>query len=89
MNQNAYYEKILNIMRDSRDRYQTALGGTFTHTMPTHIIRTQFNRESALELTGPDMFKAMNDLCKQGYVIRHPDSRIGQGYWQLTEKADT
>lgn len=86
MNDNAYYEIILNIMRRERQAYWERSHGKFSHRMPTFLIRKYFNRESVLEITGKDMRKAMIDLCRQGDVIKHPDSRIGQAYWQLTEK---
>lgn len=87
MNQNVYYEIILNIMRRERQAYWERSLGKYPHRMPTFYIKMLFNKESVLEATGPVMFRAMKDLCKQGYVIKHPDSRIGQAYWQLTEKA--
>jgi hypothetical protein len=88
MNQNVYYEIILNIMRRERKDYWESSHGKYPHRMPTFYIKMLFNKESVLEATGPDMFRAMKYLCKQGYVIKHPDSRIGQAYWQLTEKVD-
>lgn len=85
MNENAYYEIILNIMRRERRAYWERSGGKYAHRMPTFYIKKLFNQESVLEATGPDMFRAMNALCKQGHVRKHSDSRIGQAYWQLTD----
>ena len=86
MTENLYQEIILNIMRREREGYWQRSLGKFTHRMPTFRIRKYFNDESVLELSGKEMRRVMIDLCKQGYVIKHADSRIGQAYWQLTEK---
>lgn len=86
MTNNLYLEIILNIMRRERQRYWDICRGKFTHTMPTFIIRKHFNSESVLELTAIEMRRAMLLLCQQGYVRKHPNSRIGQAYWQLVDK---
>lgn len=82
---NLYYEKIIDIMRRERKNYWDLCGGKYTHTMPTFLITKYFNQENILNLTGPEMFKAMNFLCKQGLVIKSSRSRIGQAHWQLTD----
>ena len=86
MSENPYHVAILSIMRAERESYWITSRGKFTHRMPTFLITMQFNRENTLQITGPEMFKAMKELCAQGHVIKHPDSRIGQAYWQLTDK---
>lgn len=86
MSSNLYYEIILGIMKRERQAYWDSHGGKFTHRMPTFLIRRYFNQESVLELTGPELRKAMISLSTQGFVTKHPDSRNGQSYWQLTEK---
>jgi hypothetical protein len=73
-------------MRRERDKYWAQAGGRYAHTMPTFLIKNYFNSESRLQLTGPEMFKAMNNLRAQGEVIKHKSSRIGQAYWQLADK---
>lgn len=88
MKNNVYYEIIMNIMCRERQAYWEISNGKYPHRMPTFQIKRLFNQESVLEATGPDMLRAMKQLCKQGYVIKHSDSRIGQAYWQLTEKSE-
>lgn len=85
MTNNLYHEIILNIMRRERQDFWGYTGGKFTHTMPTFLIRRHFNIESDLEITGKEMRKAMLLLCQNGYVRKHPSSRIGQVNWQLTD----
>lgn len=85
MNENLYHEIVLSIMRRERESYWNSHGGKFTHRMPTFLIRRYFNQESVLELTGEELRKVMASLAIKGFVIKHPDSRIGQSYWQLTE----
>ena len=86
MADNLYHEIIINIMRREREAYWSSHGGNFTHRMPTFLIRRYFNQESVLELTGEELRKTMKSLCISGLVTKHPDSRIGQAYWQLTEE---
>lgn len=86
MKENLYHEIILSIMRRERQAYWQRSLGIYQHRMPTFRIRKFFNDESVIELNGNEMRRAMIELCKQGYVIKHEDSRIGQAYWQLTEK---
>lgn len=85
MTNNLYHEIILNIMRRERQEYWDDIGGSFTHTMPTFLIRKHFNSESNFEITAIEMRRAMLLLCQQGYVRKHPNSRIGQAYWQLID----
>lgn len=85
MTNNLYHEIILDIMRRERQSYRDYIGGKFTHTMPTFLIRKHFNSESVLDMTGIETRKAMLLLCKQGLVRKHPRSRRGQAYWQLTD----
>lgn len=86
MSDNLYHEIILSIMRRERESYWQRSLGKYPHRMPTFRIRKYFNDESVLELNGKEMLRAMVELCKQGYVVKHADSRIGQAYWQLTER---
>ncbi|AEZ66182.1 hypothetical protein EXT67_20855 [Pectobacterium atrosepticum] len=85
MTNNLYHEIILDIMRRERQDFWDYTGGKFTHTMPTFLIRKHFNSESVLDMTGIETRKAMLLLCKQGLVRKHPRSRRGQAYWQLTD----
>lgn len=85
MTNNLYHEIILSIMRRERQDFWDYIGGKFTHTMPTFLIRKHFNSESVLDMTGIETRKAMLLLCKQGLVRKHPRSRRGQAYWQLTD----
>ena len=85
MTNNLYQERILNIMRRERQKYWDEIGGRFTHTMPTFIIRKHFNSESNFEITAIEMCRAMLLLCNESYVRKHPSSRIGQAHWQLVD----
>lgn len=85
MTNNIYQERILNIMRRERQEYWDDIGGKFTHTMPTFLIRKQFNSESNFEITAIEMRRAMLLLCNEDHVRKHPSSRIGQAHWQLVD----
>lgn len=86
MTNNLYQERILNIMRRERQKYWDDIGGKFTHTMPTFLIRKHFNSESNFEITAIEMRRAMLLLCNEDYVRKHPSSRIGQAHWQLIDE---
>lgn len=85
MTNNLYHEIILDIMRRERQDFWDYIGDKFTHTMPTFLIRKHFNSESVLDMTGLETRKAMLLLCQQDLVRKHPRSRRGQAYWQLTD----
>ena len=89
MTNNLYQERILNIMRRERQKYWDDIGGKFTHTMPTFLIRKHFNSESNFEITAIEMRRAMLLLCNEGYVRKHMSSRIGQAHWQLIDEKES